>query len=201
MGVLLGQGAFADVVENNSPIEVIETTAASLQQRLVGEKSYYKDNIAELYILIDQLLLPSFDVEYAGKQVLGRTHWTAATEAQRVQFIDVFYSFLVRTYASGILEFDQANMEIFPDLSYSKDASKVLVSTQIKLDDGDAVLVKYALRITSNGWKIYDVRIDGVSYIKNYRSQFDAEISAQGIDAVIRRLELDQTSALEKTDT
>jgi phospholipid transport system substrate-binding protein len=201
MGVLLGQGAFADVVENNSPIEVIETTAASLQQRLVGEKSYYKDNIAELYILIDQLLLPSFDVEYAGKQVLGRTHWTAATEAQRVQFIDVFYSFLVRTYASGILEFDQANMEIFPDLSYSKDASKVLVSTQIKLDDGDAVLVKYALRITSDGWKIYDVRIDGVSYIKNYRSQFDAEISAQGIDAVIRRLELDQTSALEKTDT
>jgi phospholipid transport system substrate-binding protein len=203
MGVLLGQSAFADVAEEYSPIEVIETTAASLQQQLVGQKSYYKDNLAELYILIDKLLLPRFDVEYAGKQVLGRVHWTAATEEQRVQFINVFYSFLVRTYASGILEFDQANMDIFPDLSYSKDASKVLVSTQVKLDAGDGVLVKYALRDTADGWKIYDVRIDGVSYIKNYRSQFDAEISARGIDAVIRRLELelDQTPEPEKTDT
>jgi phospholipid transport system substrate-binding protein len=172
-----------------SPNDVIDKTATQLQTQLTGRKEYFEENMPELYVVIDRVLLPHFDVQYAGKQVLGKTHWQASTDAQHERFIDVFYSFLVKTYAKGILEFDQDRMSILPDPSYSKDGSKALVSTQLLLEGGDSVFIKYALRQTSSGWKIYDVRIDGVSYIQNYRSQFDAEINALGLDAVIERLE------------
>jgi phospholipid transport system substrate-binding protein len=160
-----------------------------LQQELGGKQDYFADNLPELYDLVGRVLVPSFDVEYSGKQVLGRKHWTESSEQQRERFIGAFYSFLVKTYAKAILEFDQDRMKVLPDPSFSKDGSKVLVRTQLELENGDEVLVAYALREKDEGWKIYDVRVDGVSYIQNYRSQFDAEISTLGIDAVIERLE------------
>ena len=181
------QSALAE--ESRTPTEVIEATANGVQSLLVGQRAYYADHATELYNLVDRLLLPSFDVEYAGKQVLGKEHWNAATVEQRTKFIEVFYGFLIKTYAKGVLEFDQDRLTVLPDPSYSKDGRKVLVRTQLMLDGSDDILINYALRQTPDGWKIYDVRIDGVSYIKNYRSQFDAEISARGIDAVIQRLE------------
>lgn len=181
--------------ESRTPTEVIEATANGVQSLLVGQRAYYAENVTELYNLVDRLLLPSFDVEYAGKQVLGKTHWNAATVEQRTKFIEVFYGFLIKTYAKGVLEFDQDRLTVLPDPSYSKDGRKALVHTQLILDGSDDVLINYALRQTPDGWKIYDVRIDGVSYIKNYRSQFDAEISARGIDAVIQRLEEEAAGA------
>lgn len=178
-----------EAIAGGTPIEVINVTATNLQQELGGRQDYFAKNLSELYWLVDRVLLPSFDVEYSGKQVLGRKHWTEASEAQRDAFIAAFYNFLVRTYAKAILEFDQDRMKVLADPSYSKDKRKALVKTQLQLQNGDEVLVAYALRETAEGWRIYDVRVDGVSYIQNYRSQFDAEITALGIDAVIRRLE------------
>ena len=181
--------------ESSSPIEIINVTATKLQAELGGRQEYFGDNLPELYSLVDRVLVPSFDVEYSGKQVLGRTHWTAASDEQRQRFISAFYNFLVRTYAKAILEFDQDRMKVLPDPSYSKDKRKALVKTQLALANGDEVLVAYALRETDVGWRIYDVRVDGVSYIQNYRSQFDAEITALGIDTLIERLEADAAKA------
>ncbi len=173
----------------DTPIAVIDTRATALAEQMAGKQDYFAENVDELYTLVDELLLPGFDVNYASKLVLGRTHWTTATEAQRDRFIAAFYGFLVRTYAKGLVGFSQDDMTIDPDPAYSKDGNKALVRTQLALENGEAVQINYALRKTDAGWKMYDVRIDGVSYIQNYRSQFDAEISARGIDAVIRRLE------------
>jgi len=197
---LLQWGAVqAQETTTESPNEVIEVTATALQKELSGRKAYFEEHMAELYAVIDRALLPSFDIQYAGKQVLGKTHWMASTDEQHKEFIDVFYSFLIKTYAKGILEFDQDRMSILPDPSYSKDKRKALVTTQLLLEGGDSVLIKYALRETSTGWKIYDVRIDGVSYIQNYRNQFDAEINALGLDAVIDRLQKEALVLVEVT--
>lgn len=179
----------------DTPVATIETTASALQQELVGKQKYFEQNPAELYELIDTVLLPSFDVEYSAKQVLGRKHWTSSSEEQRKRFIDTFYSFLVTTYAKAILNFDQDNMSVMPEASYSKDRRKALVRTQILLDGGDSLLINYAMRENPDGWLIYDLRVDGVSYIQNYRSQFDAEITANGIDSVIERLEAEAAAA------
>jgi phospholipid transport system substrate-binding protein len=94
---------------------------------------------------------------------------------------------LLRSYAKGLLEFDQDKIEFLPfqgDLS----EKRVVVKTQMHLDDGSEVPVNYSMRRSGPAWKVYDVRIEGVSYIQNYRNQFNAEISANGVDSVIERL-------------
>ena len=180
---------------STTPVAVVERTASNLQEKLVGQQKYYAANTDELYALVDEVLLPNFDIEYAGKLVLGKSHWMAATEEQRTRFIDAFYSFLIKTYAKGILEFDQEHLVILPEPNFSKDGKKAMVLTELIIDGGDNIQVNYSVRQTKGRWKIYDVRIEGVSYIKNYRSQFNAEITAQGIEAVIKRLEQEAAMA------
>jgi len=193
LALLIGWGAVAVAEEvakdvDGGPVAVIENRATALAEHLQGRQDYYSENNQELYSLVNDILLPGFDVNYASKLVLGRVHWMAASEEQRSAFTDAFYGFLVRTYSKGLIGFDQNGMSIEQQARFSKDNRKALVRTSVLLESGDAVGINYALRETEAGWKMYDVRIDGVSYIQNYRSQFDAEITALGMDAVIQRL-------------
>ncbi|MEE4186755.1 MAG: ABC transporter substrate-binding protein [Gammaproteobacteria bacterium] len=197
----LDTAAVAATAQPAPPAAVIERTASALASKLEGKQDYFTAHTAELNALVDDLLLPGFDVTYASKLVLGRDHWMAATAEQRERFAQAFYGFLVRTYAKGLLGFDQTKMTIDPQPRYSKDGNKALVRTRLALAAGAPVEINYALRNSAGAWKMYDVRIDGVSYIQNYRNQFDAEISSRGIQAVIERLEAeDRRAAGGETD-
>jgi len=176
-----------------SPHEMIETTAMAVSERLDGRQQYFNENPDELYTLVDELLLPLFDTRYAGRLVLGK-HWKAATKEQRNQFVDVFYRFLLQSYANGILEFDQGSIKVLPP-DEQQNEKRVIVKTETRMDDGSEVPINYSMRKTSKGWRVYDVRIEGVSYVQNYRNQFNAEIAALGVDAVIERLNAEVEAA------
>ena len=105
--------ASVDAGAQPTPHEIISTTAAAVSTRLDGRKTYFDENPDELYALIDEVLLPHFDVRYTGYLVLGK-HWKGATPEQRDRFVDVFYRFLVQSYANGILEFEQGSVEVLP---------------------------------------------------------------------------------------
>jgi phospholipid transport system substrate-binding protein len=106
--------AFGLSADELTPLEVVEETASGLQAKLHGNQEFYADNLDQLYAVINDILLPHFDVRLAGRMVLGK-HWRPATEDQRDRFIDAFYTFLVKTYAKGMLEFDQDGLMIFAD--------------------------------------------------------------------------------------
>lgn len=177
-----------------APEQVIQSTAETLSAQLKGKREHYQANRRELYALVDRVLLPNFDTTYAGQLVLGK-HWRNSTEVQRNRFIEAFYNFLLRSYAKAVLEFDQDKVRIFPPREAPKDG-RTIVRTEMKLDDGTTVPVDYSMRLKDDGWKAYDVRIEGISYVQNYRNQFNAEIAAKGIDAVIARLE-SETAAID----
>ncbi len=177
--------AGADDVEL-APQEVIENAATMMSEKLTGREDYYESHPEELYTMIDEVLLPRFDTRYSGRLVLGK-HWKGVTEEQRSDFIDAFYQFLLQSYAKGLLEFNQDKITFLP-FQGEIDGKRVVVKTQMQLDDGSDVPVNYSMRRSKSGWKVYDVRIEGVSYIQNYRNQFNAEISANGVDSVIDRL-------------
>lgn len=183
----VGESSMPAAGELLSPQSVVEQAANALQDGLAGKRAYYADHRDELYELIETALLPHFDTRYAGYLVLGK-HWKPASKEQRDRFISTFSDFIVRTYAKSMLELDQTKLEFYPD-EVPADSKKTVVRTQLELEAGDPVPVNYSMRRTSKGWKIYDVRVEGVSYVQNYRSQFNAEISARGLDAVIARLE------------
>ena len=179
-----GTGLAADA---QTPQEIIESTVTAVTGRLDGRTTYYDEHRGELYTLIDELLLPHFDTRYSGYLVLGK-HWKTASKEQRDRFIDVFYRFLLQSYANGILEFQQNSIRVLPSEDEDDGEKRRVVQTEMRLDDGSVVPINYSMRNSKAGWRVYDVRIEGVSYVHNYRNQFSAEIAALGVDALIERL-------------
>jgi len=191
LGALISTQSLAE--QEQLPHEIIESAASSIASELEGRKDYLSENKAELYSLINKILVPHFDMRYAGRLALGK-HWKAATPEQRDRFIEVFYEFLLQSYANGVLKFEEDAITVYPVKPGAED-KRVVVNTDMKMDDGSLVPVNYSMRKSSAGWRVYDVRIEGVSYIQNYRNQFNAEISAMGLEAVIERLLLENQEA------
>lgn len=186
VGLLLLCSAVA-VASIPSPNAIVESAIDELAAGLNGRKEELTANRAALHSLIDRILLPRFDRRYAAQLVLGK-HWRDASDAQRKRFIDAFYGALLRKYADGVLEFEQDRIEVLP---FRGDATKqrTMVRTMVLLNDGNRVPVNYGLVMRDAGWLIFDVTIEGVSYIRNYRAELDAEIRSTSLDAVISRFE------------
>ena len=170
-----------------SPNFVVEEAAALLASQLNDRKDELAADKPALYSTINDILLPRFDRVYSAQLVLGK-HWRAADNEQRQRFIDAFYASLLRRYAEGVLEYDQDKVQVLP---YRGDdtKSRTMVRSFVMLDDGSRVPVNYGLVKREKGWLLFDVTIEGVSYIRNYRAEIDSEIRASSLEAVIKRLE------------
>ncbi|MDJ0750941.1 MAG: ABC transporter substrate-binding protein [Woeseiaceae bacterium] len=172
---------------DSSPNAVIESSVTLLTEKLDGRKQELAENRSELYAVIDEILMPRFDRRFAAQVVLAK-HWRTATEEQRARFIEAFYRALLRKYADGILEFDPDLIEVLP---YRGDATKkrTKVRSTVLMDDGSKVAVDYELVKRKAGWLVFNVVIEGVSYVRNFRAELDSEIRGSSLEAVITRLE------------
>jgi phospholipid transport system substrate-binding protein len=173
----------------DSPNAVIESAVVLFANQLDGRKEELAVNRAELYTIIDEILLPRFDQRFAAQVVLAK-HWRTATEEQQARYIEAFYRALLRKYSDGILEFDPDKITVLP---YRGDATKkrTRVRSTVMLDDGSKVAVDYDLVKRKAGWLVFNVVIEGVSYVVNFRAELDSEIRASSLEAVIERLERD----------
>jgi phospholipid transport system substrate-binding protein len=151
------------------------------------DRDAYRRDPSKVGHLVDKYLLPHFDTEFSARLVLGQ-HWRTATPEQRKQFIDAFYHSLLNNYGNALTDFTADRLKIFPT-KVDPDATRATVRTEVKRSNGDRVSVNYYLHKTPEGWKAWDVVIDGISYVNSYREDFGAQIDAQGIDAVIKRLQ------------
>jgi phospholipid transport system substrate-binding protein len=177
----------AVIAPGPAPQELMQKVSQDLLRELDANRAAYTKDPTRLRGLADKYLLPHFDVDYAARLVLGK-HWRTATEAQKKRFIDAFYQSLMRNYGDAVAEFTADRLTILPfkgDLA----SGVATVRTEVKRSNGTPVPVNYSMRATPQGWKAWDVTIEGISYVKNYRTDFGAEIDQKGIDAVIQRLE------------
>ena len=164
-------------------VDAVNVLAAKVE----GRQAELAADRQALYGVIDEVLLPRFDRRLAAQQVLAK-HWRTASEQQQARFIDAFYSTLVQRYADGILDFEHDRIEVLP---FRGDKSKrtAVVKTRVDLEDGTNVSVNYTLVNNETGWMMFDVMIEGVSYVRNFRAEFDSEIRATSLEQVIARLE------------
>lgn len=169
------------------PDEVIREAVDLLEAGLDGHREELAADKQALYDFIDGILLPRFEREFAARQVLGK-HWREATKEQQQRFIKAFYATLLQRYAEGILEFDTDRVEILP-FRGKADGRYATVKTNVRLDDGTKVPVHYDLVRARDAWWMFNVKIEGVSYVTNYRTELDAEIKSTSLNAVIERLE------------
>ena len=169
------------------PDAVIQGAVAELSDKLSGRKEELAENRDELYALINDILLPRFDRKLAAQLVLAK-HWRTASDEQRERFINAFYNSLLRKYADGLLEFDEERIEVL-EFRGDTSAKRSLVKTNVTLEDGTQVPVHYDLVNRGDRWLIFNVKVEGVSYVSNFRTEIDSEIRASSLQAVIDRLE------------
>ncbi len=166
--------------------ETMEGVAKRIFEALDANRAAIRKDPSKVYPLIDTLLLPHFDTEYAAQQVLAQNYRTATPE-QRKRFVDALYHALLRTYGNAIVDFTADRMKILPFRGDAA-ADRAVVRTIVTRLSGSTVPVDYQMRKTAAGWKAFDVVIEGISYVHNYRSDLGAEIEKKGLEEVIVRL-------------
>ena len=177
----------AGAAAQQNPSDLVQQTAEGILKDLDANREAYRKDPSRVAQLVDKFLLPHFDTEYSARLVLGQ-YWRTATPDQRKRFIDAFYHSLLANYGSALTEFTADRLKVYPS-KVEAGADHATVRTEIRRDNGDRVAVNYNLRMTPQGWKAYDVNIDGISYVKSYREDFGSQIQQQGIESVISRLQ------------
>src|SRR5579863_9871343 len=171
------------------PQELVENSAKRMLVELDANRPMYSKDPAKLDALVANVLLPNFDTEYAARLVLGQT-WRSASPEQRKRFVDAFYHSLLRNYGSALVDFTADRFLILPYKGDPNDTTAT-VRTEVKRSSGDKVPVNFSLRKVDGVWKAWDVVIEGISYVKSFRTDFGSEVEQKGLDEVIGRLEND----------
>jgi phospholipid transport system substrate-binding protein len=169
------------------PQELVENSAKRMLQELDANRAMYTHDPSKVEGLVANVLLPNFDIEYSARLVLGQ-NWRTATPEQRKRFVDAFYHTLLRNYGTALADFTADRFVILP---FKGDPSDTMatVRTEVKRSSGQSVPVNFSLRKTDGVWKAWDVVIEGISYVKSFRTDFGSEIQQKGLDEVINRLE------------
>ena len=182
--------------DNPQPNQVVQALVDDLAKTMETRREELGKNRDALLKTIDGIVLPHFDIDYASILVLGQNARTASVE-QRARFAKAMYNSITHRYAEGLLKYTEGRVRVLP-FQGELNEKRTLVRTQVVLDDGKVVPVDYAFRKTSAGdWKAYDVSIEGISYVTNYRNQVAAEIAKSSLDALTQRLETQGAKALE----
>ena len=174
-------------VDASGPSQLIESAANAMLKELDARRADFRKDPTKVYALVDRILLPHFDVDYAARLVLAK-HWRTASPEQRKRFVDAFYKSLLNNYGDALVEFTGDRIKVLP-AKVEPAATTATVRTEVKRNNGDKIPVNYSLRKGDDGWKAWDVTIEGISYVKSFREDFGAEIDQKGIEAVIQRLE------------
>ena len=169
-----------------SPQQMIEQTAKRVMDEIKANKAVYEKEPQRTYDLVDKIVLPHFDFERMAKLALGK-YWRDTTADQRSRFIIEFRNMLVRTYASSLSEYTDREISYAPD-AYSPGMEELTVKSDVEEPGGFPIPVNYRVYLHDDQWLVYDVTIDGVSLVTNYRASFASEIRKNGMDALIAKL-------------
>ncbi len=192
VGAAAGQSVTAPSANTaTDPATVVRQTSNKIISELNTHETELKKDPQIAEKLVREYLLPNFDFEFTSQLVLGR-YWRMATSQQRKEFEQAFLHYLVMTYAKGLENYRGAKVQVLP---FRGDVSQEFVTVRTRVDtpDHEPMEIDYALRKTSDGWKAFDVKIAGVSYVQTYRNEFQSEIQRTSLAALIKRLQHAQT--------
>ena len=180
--IVFSTGAFAGL----APDELVRKTADDVISAIKSDKDIQNGNKQKIYQLAEEKILPSFDFERISRLVLGKA-WRKATDQQKKQFKAEFRSLLLRTYSIALSKYKDQGIEIKPMRMKPSDEI-VTVKTEIVQDGAQPIKVNYALAKNEDSWLVFDIVIEGVSLVTNYRSQFSSEIRKGGMDSLNQKL-------------
>ena len=169
------------------PDQMISRAAGEILAKVNANYDAYSADPSLLAQVIRDDLAPMLDMHYSARLILGRSG-RSASDQQIDDFTEAMSNLLLGRYASGLMNFrSEEQLEILP-LRGELNERATRVRTRIRLSNGGHVPVDYVFRNTPEGWKAFDVIIEGISYVSTYRNQIIPEVEAEGLNTVIQRL-------------
>lgn len=170
------------------PQQVIQQTVDKAVAQLSARKDEFVADKNKLFAMIDEVMLPAIHFQRVSKLILAK-HWQSANEQQRNDFQKEFKTLLLRTYATALLEYTGKEKIVYKPIDVKPDTDKVVVKTEFISPSGTAFPVDYYLSNRKDTrWRIYNVKINGVDVVSNYRATYDSIISTKGVDGLIADL-------------
>jgi phospholipid transport system substrate-binding protein len=183
VGLVFASGA---AIAEISADDLVKQTAEDVLSTIKSDKDIQAGNQQKIFALAEEKILPNFDFDRVCRMVLGK-NWKSASPEQQAAFQKEFRSLLLRTYATALSKYKNQVIEYKP-LRAEPGAKNVSVKTQILQPGGQPIAVDYSLVKGDSGWKVYDIVIESVSLVTNYRSQFSNEIRTNGLDSLNKKL-------------
>ena len=170
-----------------SPDAMVKRIADEVVAIVKTDKDLQAGNSAKVVQLAEQKVLPHFDFTRMTRLAVGR-NWQQATPEQREALIKEFRTLLVRTYSSSLSQYRDQKIQVKP-LQASPTDEDVLVRTAVIQENGPQIPIDYRMEKAKDGWKVYDVVIDGASLVTTYRGSFNDQIQRSGIDGLVKTLQ------------
>lgn len=186
MSLILLSGVSAQAGVSNNPQAVIHQATDRMYAALQHECGGRTLHPESLSLLVDEILLPHTDFERMSRLAMGK-YWKQSSDSQRQQFVQEFKELLIRTYATAIHSVLPEDISYLPERN-SGAPDKTVVRTEVRPEGMAVMPVNYHMYRKNGHWLVYDVRIEGISLVANYRSTFGAEIKARGVEGLIATL-------------
>ena len=182
--MLLSAGqASAYATDASDPVSIIESATSHILEMLENRREEFTENPELLRAVVREDLMPLIDLDYSARLILGRSGRDVSPEQLRA-FSEAMSNLLINRYADGLLQFrSNEQFDVLP-LKGNNTDKLTRVRTRIKLDSGSYAPVDYAFRKTDQGWKAFDVTVEGISYVLTFRNQIAPRVDADGIDKV-----------------
>lgn len=171
----------------SSPVPMLENSANQILSTLKQNKSNLKQNHQIIYQAVQRYFLPNVDVNGMSRSVLGRQAWEKASAAERQAFTQVFTELVIRTYSNPLAEYTDETVKFSP-LPAPTDGRFARVNSVIIRSSGQRIPLSYSLVAKNNGWKIYDLSVEGVSLLQSFRSQFGQILQNSSMQELIAQM-------------
>jgi phospholipid transport system substrate-binding protein len=199
LALMAGLNTSSVLAADTPPDVLARATTQEVLAILKQDRDIQNGNQSKVYQLVETKILPIFDFNRMTQLVIGK-HWPRATAKQKQNLVTEFRNLMVRTYSSSLMAFNNQTVDFKP-MSMKPGDTDVTVRSEIRQPGGQPIPINYSMYKTSFGWKVYDVTIDGVSLVTNYRSSFSNTIRQDGIDGLISTLAAQSTRGVVKPAT
>lgn len=192
-------GAGSLLAEQIAAEQVIQQVSDRLQLVYTKDGERLRSDPAYAYQLANEILVPHIDFAKVSNLVLGK-YWQQATASQQEAFREQFQYLLVRTYATAFKEMKEWEIRFLPTREENS-GENMAVRTQIALPQARPIEVLYHMHLKEGNWMAYDVKIDGISLVTNYRSSFAREVRTVGMDGLIKKITALNEKRVHKMET
>ena len=184
-GLLLSTAAVAFAADV-APDALVKATADEVIAIVKQDKDSQSGNTSKVVDLVQAKVLPHFDFTRMTRLAVGKS-WNQANDAQKEALVKEFRTLLVRTYSVSLSQYKNQTIEYKPLTLGAADA-EAMVKTSVNQSGGPPIPIDYRMSKTPQGWKVFDISVEGVSLVTNYRGEFASQIERGGIDGLIKAL-------------